>query len=121
VPDAFAEDLAAAEIDIVLIDCPPALGILTINAPAAADGLPVPLKTEFIALAGLSHLLRTTDWTTQRTNNPSLEVEGVPLTMVNHRDRLSAEVSADIRAHLEELIFQTEIPRNLRISEAPLR
>lgn len=114
----FAASPDAESVDIVIIDCPPALGFLTINALAAADGLLIPLQTEFLALEGLSHLLRTTERITQRIN-PSLEIDGILLTMVDRRNRLSAEVGADVRAHLEELVFETEIPRNVRISEAP--
>lgn len=104
--------------DLVLIDCPPALGLLTINALAAADSLLVPLQAEFLALEGLSYLLRTIDQVT-RSLNPSLAIDGVLLTMVDRRNNLAGAVGDDVRRHLGELVFATEIPRNVRISEAP--
>ena len=107
-----------APIDLILIDCPPALGLLTINALAAADSLLVPLQAEFLALEGLSYLLRTIDQVT-RSLNPALVVDGVLLTMVDRRNNLSSAVGDDVRSHLGDLVFDTEIPRNVRISEAP--
>ena len=102
----------------VLIDCPPALGLLTVNAMAAAHAAVVPLQCEFFALEGLSQLLKTIERV--RANlNPELEVQGVILTMFDKRNNLSDEVAADVRAHLGDKVYQTVIPRNVRISEAP--
>jgi len=106
------------EISYILIDCPPALSLLTVNAMAAAHAVVVPLQCEFFALEGLSMLLRTIERV--RTGlNPSLEVQGVILTMFDKRNRLSDQVAADVRAHLGDKVYQTVIPRNVRISEAP--
>ncbi len=104
--------------DFVLIDCPPALGWLTVNALVAADSLLVPLQAEFLALEGLSHLLRTIDQVT-RNLNPDLTIEGVLMTMVDRRNNLSSAVGDDVRAHLGNLVYKTEIPRNVKVSEAP--
>ncbi len=103
---------------VVLIDCPPTLGLLTVNALAAADGLLVPLQAEFLALEGLSYLLRTVETITARIN-PGLSIDGVLMTMVDRRNNLSAAVSDDARSHLGALVFDSEIPRNVRLSEAP--
>jgi len=111
----FAVD---AGLDLVLIDCPPALGLLTVNALTAADGLLVPLQAEFLALEGLSYLLRTIEQIT-RGLNPNLVIDGVLLTMVDRRNNLSAAVGDDVRRYLGKLVYETEIPRNVRISEAP--
>ena len=102
----------------VLIDCPPALGLLTINAMAAADAVVVPLQCEFFALEGLSQLLKTIE-RVRGNLNPGLEIQGVVLTMFDKRNNLSDEVAADVRAHLGDKVYQTVIPRNVRISEAP--
>ena len=102
----------------VLIDCPPALGLLTINAMAAAHAVVVPLQCEFFALEGLSQLLKTIE-RVRGNLNPELEVQGVILTMFDKRNNLSDEVAADVRAHLGDKVYQTVIPRNVRISEAP--
>jgi chromosome partitioning protein len=104
--------------DYVLIDCPPSLGLLTLNALVAADAVLVPLQTEFLALEGLSHLLRTLERVRQRLN-PSLEIQGVVLTMADRRNNLSNEVEADVRRHMPEKVYRTVIPRNVRVSEAP--
>lgn len=115
-----AADTAAFDppFDLVLIDCPPALGLLTINALVAADSLLVPLQAEFLALEGLSYLLRTIEHVT-RSLNPDLAVEGVLLTMVDRRNNLSSAVGDDVRRYMGDLVFSTEIPRNVKISEAP--
>jgi chromosome partitioning protein len=117
--DALAEFAAGdSRFSYALIDCPPALGLLTVNAMAAADAVVVPLQCEFFALEGLSQLLKTIERV--RTNlNPELEVQGVILTMFDKRNNLSDEVAADVRAHLGDKVYQTVIPRNVRISEAP--
>lgn len=102
----------------VLIDCPPSLNLLTINAMAASHGVIVPLQCEFFALEGLSQLLRTIDLV-KGSLNPTLEIQGVVLTMFDKRNNLSDQVAADVRKHLGEKVYQTVIPRNVRISEAP--
>ena len=108
----------AASDSIVLIDCPPALGLLTVNAMVAADAVLVPLQAEFYALEGLSQLLSTVKHVRQG-GNPNLRVNGVLLTMSDYRNNLSQQVEADARATLGDLVFTTVIPRNVRVSEAP--
>ncbi|MEO0880437.1 MAG: ParA family protein [Pseudomonadota bacterium] len=105
-------------ITYVVIDCPPSLSLLTINALAASHGVIIPLQTEFFALEGLSQIMRTLD-TVRGRINPDLEMQGVVLTMYDKRNKLSSEVEADVRAHMKGLVFQTVIPRNVRVSEAP--
>ncbi|WP_299841980.1 ParA family protein [uncultured Paracoccus sp.] len=109
---------AEAGADLVLIDCPPALGLLTVNAMVAADAVLVPLQAEFYALEGLSQLLMTVRQIRQ-TANPDLRVNGVLLTMADSRNNLSQQVEADARATLGDLVYRTTIPRNVRVSEAP--
>lgn len=104
--------------DVVLIDCPPSLGLLTMNAMIAADSLIVPLQCEFFALEGLSQLLNTVERIRSRFN-PSLSILGVALTMYDRRNRLTEQVSTDVRAVLGKVVFDTVIPRNVRLSEAP--
>ena len=113
-----ALDAAPLRWDIALIDCPPSLGLLTINAMVAADSLLVPLQCEFFALEGLSQLLTTVERIRARFN-PSLSILGVALTMYDRRNRLTEQVSADVRAVLGKVVFETVIPRNVRLSEAP--
>lgn len=114
--DAIAS--SGAFYDYILIDCPPALGLLTLNALTAADAILVPLQCEFFALEGLSQLLRTVE-RVRRSFNPKLELQGVVLTMFDKRNNLSDQVAADARDFLGEKVFKTVIPRNVRISEAP--
>jgi len=106
------------EYDEVLIDCPPSLNLLTVNALVAADSLLVPLQCEFYALEGLTQLMRTIE-RVQRALNPRLELQGVVLTMYDQRNNLCDQVAADVRGHLGGKVFDTMIPRNVRIAEAP--
>jgi len=102
----------------VLIDCPPSLTLLTLNAMAAADAVMVPLQCEFFALEGLSQLMKTIELVRNRLN-PTLEIQGIVLTMFDKRNKLSDQVAADVRETLGEKVYSTVIPRNVRISEAP--
>ncbi len=104
--------------DYVLVDCPPSLSLLTVNAMVAAHSVLVPLQAEFFALEGLSQLMLTIREVRQ-TANPNLRIEGVVLTMADNRNNLSQQVEADVRATLGEVVFRTVIPRNVRVSEAP--
>lgn len=104
--------------DWLFIDCPPSLSLLTLNALVAADGVMIPLQTEFYAMEGLSQLLKTIEQVRAR-QNPRLDIEGVVLTMHDRRNRLSDLVAADVRAALGARVYETMIPRNVRLSEAP--
>ncbi|PIL21157.1 hypothetical protein P775_06305 [Puniceibacterium antarcticum] len=104
--------------DYILIDCPPSLSLLTVNAMVAAHSVLVPLQSEFFALEGLSQLMLTIREVRQ-TANPDLRIEGVVLTMYDARNNLSQQVEADARANLGDLVFTSIIPRNVRVSEAP--
>jgi chromosome partitioning protein len=109
---------AEARWDVCLIDCPPSLGLLTINALVAARSLLIPLQCEFFALEGMSQLLQTVERVRARFN-PDLTILGVALTMYDRRNRLSEQVAADVRAVVGDLVFNTAVPRNVRLSEAP--
>jgi chromosome partitioning protein len=105
-------------IDYILIDCPPSLNVLTVNALTAADAVLVPLQTEYFALEGLAQLLATINAVKQNLN-PALEIQGVVLTMFDKRTTLSDQVAQEVRAHFPDKVYETVIPRNVRISEAP--
>ena len=118
--DRFRRTLAGMgeHCDYILIDCPPSLNLLTVNAMTAADSVLVPLQTEFFALEGLTQLMRTIDLVRGNLNK-SLEIQGVVLTMYDRRNNLSSQVAADVRDHFGDKVYDTVIPRNVRVSEAP--
>ena len=116
--DALEPIRASGEYTYVLIDCPPSLNLLTVNAMAAADAVLVPLQCEFFALEGLTQLIRTVDLV-RGSLNPNLEIQGVVLTMYDRRNSLSEQVARDVRGHFGETVYNTVIPRNVRVSEAP--
>jgi len=106
------------DYDYILLDCPPSLGLLTVNALTAADAVLIPLQCEFYALEGLTQLIATVNLVRDNLN-PALEIKGVILTMADARTNLSADVSAEARRHLGAVVFDTVVPRNVRLSEAP--
>jgi chromosome partitioning protein len=108
----------AGDYDFVLIDCPPSLGLLTINALTAADAALIPLQCEYYALEGISQLMRSIQLI-QRRLNPKLEIEGIVLTMFDGRNNLSHQVADEARGYFGELVFDSVIPRNVRLSESP--
>ena len=108
----------AQSVTYVLVDCPPSLNLLTINALAAADAVVVPLQCEFFALEGLSQLLTTVEQV-RRALNHALTIHGVVLTMYDPRNSLAGQVVADVRAYMGDKVYDTVIPRNVRLSEAP--
>ena len=116
--DAIAPLRASGAYSYILIDCPPSLSLLTINAMSAADAVLVPLQCEFFALEGLTQLMRTIELV-RGSLNPQLDIQGVVLTMYDRRNSLSSQVARDVRDHFGEKVYETVIPRNVRVSEAP--
>jgi len=107
-----------ARFDYVFIDCPPSLGLLTVNALAAADSILIPLQCEYFALEGISELTATLQ-RVKRALNPALEIEGVILTMVDERTNLTQQVIGEVRSHFRDQVFKTQVPRSVRLAEAP--
>ena len=111
--------LHSGQFDLVLIDCPPALGVLTLNAFAAADGLLVPLQCEYYSLEGISMVTRVIRQLRENGVNPNLELIGVVMTMYDGRTKLAQQVVGDVREHFGDKVFETVIPRTTRLAEAP--
>jgi chromosome partitioning protein len=109
---------ALSDFAYVFLDCPPSLGLITLNALVAAHGVMVPLQTEFFALEGISHITRTID-RVRRALNPRLALDGIVLTMVDRRNNLSELVASDARSFFKDKVYETVIPRNVRVTEAP--
>src|SRR5262249_42396442 len=107
-----------AEFEVIIVDCPPSLGILTINALTAADGVLVPMQCEYYALEGLSALLATVE-RARRSLNPGLDLEGVLFCMHDPRPNLTAQVTDEVKQHLGEKVYATVIPRTVRLAESP--
>lgn len=116
--DAIKQSHANQTYNYIIIDCPPSLSVLTLNALVAATSVLIPLQCEFFALEGLSLLLSTIE-EIKKSFNPELEIYGILLTMFDRRNNLSEQVEADVRSHLGKKVFDTVIPRNIRVSEAP--
>jgi chromosome partitioning protein len=116
--DELVYDQRCSDLTYILIDCPPSLSLITINAMTAADAVLVPLQCEFFALEGLSQLLKTVEQV-RNGLNPRLIIQGVVLTMYDPRNNLSGQVMADVRDFLGDKVYDTVIPRNVRVSEAP--
>lgn len=114
----YAVEEIKADYDYIIIDCPPSLGHITLNALTAADSVLLPLQCEFYALEGLSQLLSTVQLVQEQLNE-HLEIEGLVLTMYDSRTRLSEQVEAEVREHFPDKVYETKIPRNVRLSEAP--
>jgi chromosome partitioning protein len=104
--------------ELILVDCPPSLGLLTLNALTAADSVIIPLQSEYYALEGLARLMQTVE-RVRRSLNPGLDLAGIVLTMMDGRNNLSRQVATEVRKHFGDSVFGTEIPRNVRLSEAP--
>ncbi|MDD3028760.1 MAG: ParA family protein [Alphaproteobacteria bacterium] len=113
-----ALDRSAKDYDVIFIDCPPSLNLITLNALVASHGVMIPLQPEFYALEGVSSLLQTIEAVRERFN-PTLDIQGVVLTMYDRRNSLSDAVSKDVRAYFGDKVYETVIPRNVRVSEAP--
>ena len=113
-----AVDAARDQLDFIVIDCPPSLGLLTLNALTAADSVLIPLQCEYYAMEGLAHILKTISLVRERLN-PELKVEGIVMTMFDGRTSLAAQVKAEVQQHLGDQILTTVIPRNIRLTEAP--
>jgi chromosome partitioning protein len=116
--DAVSHRLDEMNYDYIYIDCPPALGLLTLNALVAADGVIVPLQCEFFALEGVSHLMKTIE-RVKKAFNADLDIQGIVLTMFDRRNNLSDAVASDVREYFQGKVYDTVIPRNVRVSEAP--
>jgi chromosome partitioning protein len=116
--DALDVSAAYTRWDLILIDCPPSLGLITLNALVAADAVLSPLQCEFFALEGVGHLMRTIE-RVRKSLNPKLQIAGIILTMMDRRNNLAVQVEKDVRAHFGDVAFGTTIPRNVRVSEAP--
>lgn len=112
------KSLASADADYLFLDCPPGFGLITLNALNAADKIVIPLQCEFFALEGLAQLFQTIK-SVKNSINKRLKISGIVLTMFDNRNKLSTRVSQDVRGHFPSLVFQTVIPKNVRISEAP--
>lgn len=106
------------DFDFIFIDCPPSLGCLTVNAMSASDSVLIPMQCEFFSLEGLAHLIRTIELV-KNSLNPNLRIEGILLTMVDRRNKLTIQVEEDVRTMFDNLVYDTTIPRNVRLSEAP--
>ncbi|MBP7190226.1 MAG: ParA family protein [Rickettsiaceae bacterium] len=106
------------DYDYIIIDCPPSLGLLTLNALTSSDNVLIPIQCEFFALEGLRHLLKTIEVVKKRLNQ-KLDIQGILLTMYDRRNRVTEEIEMDVRNCMQDLVFETVIPRNIRISEAP--
>lgn len=116
--DALKDIAITYDFDYVIMDCPPSLGLITLNALIAANQVVIPMQCEFYALEGLSLLVSTIEQVKKRLN-PELQLEGIVLTMVDGRNRLTAQVAADVRKHFGDKVYKSMIPRNIKISEAP--
>ena len=119
VAQALAPVVASGRFDVVIVDCPPSLGVLTLNAFAAADGLLVPLQCEYYALEGISMLNRIVAQLHDNAINPRLELLGVLMTMYDSRTKLANQVVSEVREHFGDRVFETMIPRSTKLAEAP--
>ncbi len=116
---AMAPLVRSDNYDYIIIDCPPSLGILTMNALTAAQGLLLPIQCEYYALEGLSVITHVMDQLREGRANPDIKIEGIVMTMYDARTRLGSDVINEVRSHFDELVYETVIPRNVRLSEAP--